>query len=53
MNNIDSIQGQIAFKALKESLIESDDSFKSISASASKVASIEKDLNYEVMKKEI
>jgi len=40
MNNIDSIQGQIVFKALKESLIESDDSFKSISASAARTAEI-------------
>ena len=43
MNNIDSIQGQIVFKALKESLIESDDSFKSISASAARTAEIQRE----------
>ena len=45
INEIDAVQGQVAFKSLKDNLIDTDDRFKSVSSTASYIEKIEKELS--------
>ena len=44
MRDLDAIQGEVAFNALKENLIETDDRFKSVGTQAAEIAKVESNL---------